>query len=43
LRRFSSPRAAPEAGEKAVLFLKKKNQKDFYETGPRVFEHPGSR
>jgi hypothetical protein len=29
-------------GKEAVLFLKKKNQKDFYESGPRALQNPGS-
>jgi hypothetical protein len=30
-------------GKQAVLFLKKKNQKDFYQFMPRALQHPGSK
>jgi hypothetical protein len=28
--------------KQALLFLKKKKQKDFFESGPVLFENPGS-
>jgi hypothetical protein len=29
--------------KEALLFLKKKKQKDFYESGPRELKNPGSK